>query len=238
MTELFLYGGPHSSFVRTTRMALQEHNVRYTLVPCAPGHVDGDARHPFSKIPFIRYGDFILAESLAIIRFTEREFPGAPSLWPTDSRRAALCDQWISAISDSGVARIGRGICFPRLAAPVLGWPVDETAVALAVEKLPATLDEFEQPLRAQPYLTGATLSLADLYLPLPRHDQGGAGGPAALPGAPGLAGADGGAPERPGNHPAELRGAAPRGLGDSPDPRTGSYRTADCGRAGPGVVG
>jgi glutathione S-transferase len=165
MTELFLYGGPHSSFVRTTRMALQERNVPYTLVPCAPGHVDGDARHPFSKIPFIRYGDFILAESLAIIRFTEREFPAAPSLWPTDSRRAALCDQWISAISDSGVARIGRGICFPRLAAPVLGWPVDEAAVALAVEKLPATLVEFERPLSAQPYLAGATLSLADLYL-------------------------------------------------------------------------
>src|SRR6185369_4638563 len=92
MIELFLYGGPHSSFVRTTRMALHERNVPYTLVPCAPGHVDGDARHPFSKIPFMRYGDFILAESLAIIRFTEREFSASPSLWPTDSRRAALCD--------------------------------------------------------------------------------------------------------------------------------------------------
>jgi|AraplaMF_Col_mMF_1032025.scaffolds.fasta_scaffold00225_20 glutathione S-transferase len=165
MTELFLYGGPHSSFVRTTRMALHERSVSYTLMPCAPGHVDGDARHPFSKIPFMRYGDFILVESLAIIRFSEREFPAAPSLWPTDSRRAALCDQWISAISDAVVARVGRGICFPRLAAPVLGWPVDEAAVAAAVEKLPATLDELERPLAAQPYLTGATITLADLYL-------------------------------------------------------------------------
>jgi glutathione S-transferase len=42
---------------------------------------------------------------------------------------------------------------------------VDEAAVALAVEKLPATLAEFERPLSAQPYLAGATLSLADLYL-------------------------------------------------------------------------
>src|SRR5690349_10574031 len=126
MTELFLYGGPHSSFVRVTRMALQERNVPYTLMPCAPGHVDGDARHPFSKIPFMRYGDLVLAESLAIIRFTEREFPATPSLWPSDPRRAALCDQWVSAISDSVTVRIGRGISFPRLVAPVLGWPVDE----------------------------------------------------------------------------------------------------------------
>lgn len=165
MTELFLYGGPHSSFVRVTRMALQERNVSYRLMACPPGHVDGDARHPFSKIPFIRYGDFILAESLAIIRFTEREFPAAPSLFPSETRRAALCDQWISAISDSVTTRIGRGICFPRLVAPVLGWPVDEAAIAAAVENLPATLEELERPLAAGPYLTGETMTLADLYL-------------------------------------------------------------------------
>jgi glutathione S-transferase len=139
--------------------------VPYTLVPCAPGHVDGAARHPFSKIPFLRYGEFILAESIAIIRFTEREFPAAPSLWPSEPRRAALCDQWISAISDSVTTRIGRGITFPRLVAPVLGWPVDEAAVLAAVEALPATLDELEHPLSAQPYLTGATMTVADLYL-------------------------------------------------------------------------
>jgi glutathione S-transferase len=165
MTELLLYGGPHSSFVRTTRMALEERNVPYMLMPCPPGHVDGDARHPFSKIPFMRYGDFILAESLAIIRFAEREFPEAPSLWPSEPRRAALCDQWIGAISDALADRIGFGICFPRLAAPVLGLPVDEAAVAAAVAKLPATLYEVDRPLAAQPFLTGATATLADLYL-------------------------------------------------------------------------
>lgn len=165
MTELFLYGGPHSSFVRATRMALHERDVPYTLVPCAPGHVDGDARHPFSKIPFMRYGDLILAESIAIIRFAEREFPAAPSLFPSESRRAALCDQWVSAICDSVTARIGRGITFPRLVSPVFGWPVDEVAIAAAVEKLPETLDELERPLAEQPYLTGATMTVADLYL-------------------------------------------------------------------------
>ena len=165
MTELFLYGAPFSSFVRTTRMALEERGVPYTLKPCAPGHVEGDARHPFSKIPFMRYGDFILAESIAIIRFTEREFPDAPSLWPSDSRSAALCDQWVSTIIDSVRPHIGSGICFPRLAAPVLGLPVDEAAVAAAAARLPATLDALERPLAAQPYLAGVAMSLADLYL-------------------------------------------------------------------------
>jgi glutathione S-transferase len=113
----------------------------------------------------MRYGDLVLAESIAIIRFAEREFPSAPSLWPNDARRAALCDQWVSAISDSIVARIGFGICFPRLAAPVLGFPVDEAAVAKAVARLPETLGELERPLKGQPYLTGDTMTVADLYL-------------------------------------------------------------------------
>ena len=189
MTELMLYGGPHSSFVRTTRMALEERGVPYTLMPCPPGHVDGDARHPFSKIPFVRYGDFILAESIAIIRFTEREFPAAPSLWPSESRRAALCDQWASAISDAIAERIGFGICFPRLAAPVLGLPVDEAAVAAANARLPATLDELARPLAQQPYLTGATMTLADLYLvPILYYLGLTPEGKAALPTYPALA--------------------------------------------------
>jgi glutathione S-transferase len=165
MTDLLLYGVPQSTFVRTTRMALLERDVPHTLMPCPPGHVEGDARHPFGKIPFMRHGDLVLAESLAIIRFAEREFPSAPSLWPSDPRRAALCDQWVSAITDSIVQRIGGGICFPRLAAPVFGIPVDEAQVAAAVAKLPATLAELELPLKTQPYLTGETMSVADLYL-------------------------------------------------------------------------
>jgi glutathione S-transferase len=192
MTDLLLYGGPHSSFVRTTRMALEERGVPYTLMPCPPGHVDGDARHPFGKIPFMRYDDLILAESIAIIRFAEREFPAGrygPSLWPTDTMRAAHCDQWVSAISDSIVARIGFGICFPRLAAPVLGFPVDEAAVAAATAKLPATLAELERPLSAQPYLIGDTMTLADLYLVPILHYLGlTKEGQAALPDFPYLA--------------------------------------------------
>jgi glutathione S-transferase len=188
MTDLLLYGGPHSSFVRTTRMALEERNVPYTLMPCPPGYADGDARHPFGKIPFMRYGDLVLAESIAIIRFTEREFPQAPSLWPKDLKQAALCDQWISATSDSLSARIGFDICFPRLAAPILGFPVDETAVANAVARLPETLRELESPLSRHPYIAGNAMTVADLYLvPILYYLGLTAEGKAALPAFPGI---------------------------------------------------
>lgn len=192
MTELLLYGVPQSSFVRTTRMALMERGVPYTLMPCPPGHVDGGARHPFGKIPFMRYGDLVLAESLAIIRFTDREFPAGrygPSLTPADPRRAALSDQWVSAACDSLTQRIAGGIAFPRLAAPVFGFPVDEAAVARAVERLPETLSEVERPLAAHHYLTGDTVALADFYLvPILYYLGLTQEGRAALPGFPAIA--------------------------------------------------
>ena len=125
MTTLTIYGVPFSNFVRTVRMALEEKGIAYELKPCPPGFEDGAARHPFGKVPFMRHGDFVLAESIAIIRFVERTFPG-PTLWPTDAKLAAICDQWVSAISDSVHRICGVGISFPRLAAPVLGLPVDE----------------------------------------------------------------------------------------------------------------
>ena len=91
MTTLTIYGVPFSNYVRTVRMALEEKGITYELKPCPPGFEDGTARHPFGKIPFMRYGDLVLAESIAIIRFVERTFPG-PALWPTPVylERAAL----------------------------------------------------------------------------------------------------------------------------------------------------
>jgi glutathione S-transferase len=192
MTELKIYGVPHSSFVRSTRLALEERRVPYTLVPCPPGHADGEARHPFGRIPFMRYGDFVLAESIAIIRFAERTFPPGGgyglSLWPAEPKPMALCDQWVSAISDSVSRSVGGAICFPRLAAPIFGMPVEEASVATAAGKLPAILAEFEKPLSAHPYLVNDALSLADLYLiPILHYLAMTPEGKAALPAFPKL---------------------------------------------------
>ena len=63
-------------------------------------------------------------EMLTIL--AEREFPAGeygPSLWPEESRRAALCDQWVSAISDSivgFVVLLGSLIDTPR--SPNRSW--------------------------------------------------------------------------------------------------------------------
>jgi glutathione S-transferase len=187
MTTLTIYGVAFSNYVRTVRMALAEKGIAYELKPCAPGFEDGTARHPFGKIPFMRYGDLVLAESIAIIRFVERSFPGS-ALWPAETKQAALCDQWVSAISDVVHRISGVGITFPRLAAPVLGLPVDEAEIAAAAAKLPACLAELERQLTVTPYLAGDAVTVADLYLfPMFYYLGLTPEGAAALPGFPKL---------------------------------------------------
>ena len=98
MADIKIYGVPPSSFTRTVRLACHEKDIDYELVPMFPGQLG--ALNPFQKIPAITHGDLTLYESTAILRYFDRTFPG-PKLWPQDSRQAALCDQFVSAVCDS-----------------------------------------------------------------------------------------------------------------------------------------
>ncbi len=97
MADIKIYGVPPSSFTRTVRLACHEKGIDYELVPMFPGQMG--ALNPFQKIPAITHGDLTLFESTAILRYFDRTFPG-PKLWPVDSRQAALCDQYVSAVCD------------------------------------------------------------------------------------------------------------------------------------------
>ena len=98
MADIKIYGVPPSSFTRTVRLACHEKDIDYELVPMFPGQLG--ALNPFQKIPAITHGDLTLYESTAILRYFDRTFPG-PKLWPQDSRQAALCDQFVSAVCDT-----------------------------------------------------------------------------------------------------------------------------------------
>src|SRR5579871_5384424 len=100
MPELEIIGAPQSTFVRTTRMALEEKGVPYTLTPARPRSPEVDCIHPFGRIPSMRHGDFTLCESRAIIGYADRVFSG-PKLIPDDPKRAAVIEQWSSLAANA-----------------------------------------------------------------------------------------------------------------------------------------
>lgn len=157
MTGITIYGVPPSSYTRTVRLACHEKGIDYELVPTFPGQMG--ALNPFQKIPAITHGDLTLFESTAILRYLDRTFPG-PGLWPADSRAAALCDQWVSAVNDSLVNSALRYL------ANHFGFlPVPQEMADKYLAKAREVVPVFDRQLGGSRYLVGDSVTAADLFL-------------------------------------------------------------------------
>ena len=165
MSEVILHGIGPSSYVRTCRLALDEKGVAYTHDPVMPQTPEQLTRHPWGKIPALSHGDVTLFESLAITRYVDEAFEG-PALQPADPAGRAQMDQWISAYIDYMYAPIVRGIIIQRVAAET----PDSDVTAAAMPDAEKCIGVLNDRLRTTPYLAGAAVSLADLFV-LPAID-------------------------------------------------------------------
>lgn len=157
MADIKIYGVPPSTFTRTVRLACHEKGIDYELVPAFPGRMG--ALNPFEKIPAIAHGDLTLYESTAILRYLDRTFPG-PRLWPQDSREAAMCDQWVSAVNDSLVNSALRYL------ANHFGFlPVPQEMADKYLAKARDVVPVFDRRLGQSRYLAGDSATAADLFL-------------------------------------------------------------------------
>jgi len=157
MADLKIYGVPPSSFTRTVRLACHEKGIDYELVPTFPGQLG--KLNPFQKIPAITHGDLTLYESTAILRYLDRTFAG-PSLWPQDSRQAALCDQFVGAVCDSLVNSALRYL------ANHFGFlPVPQEMADKYLAKAREVVPVFDRQLGQGRYLVGDSATAADLFL-------------------------------------------------------------------------
>jgi glutathione S-transferase len=165
-----VYGPAYSTYARTVRLALEEKGAAYKLEEVdilkgdaqAPGHV---ARHPFGKVPAFSHDGFSIYETDAIARYIDEALPG-PKLQPSDPRQRARMNQIIGVIDSYGYGAIVGKIVIERLVAPMIGRPADEAAVAAAMPVAEKSIDAVEALSSGEgPFLVGAQLSLADLFL-------------------------------------------------------------------------
>jgi glutathione S-transferase len=157
MSSIKIYGVSQSSFTRTVRLACHEKGIDYELVPTFPGQLA--PLNPFQKIPAITHGDMTLYESIAVVRYLDRTFPG-PGLWPEEARQAALCDQWVSAICDSLVNSALRYL------ANHFGFlPVPQEMADLYLARARDVVPIFDRQLGRSAYLVGDSANAADLFL-------------------------------------------------------------------------
>lgn len=157
MATIKIYGMPPSTFTRTVLLAAREKGIDYELVMMRP--MDMGALNPFLKIPAMTHGDLTLFESIAILRYFDRVFPG-PKLWPDEPRAAALCDQWASAVSDSLVNAALR-----YMAARFGFLPLPAEMAQKYLDKTAEVVPHFDRQLGKSRFLAGDRLTAADLFL-------------------------------------------------------------------------
>ncbi|HEY1879270.1 MAG TPA: glutathione S-transferase family protein [Caulobacteraceae bacterium] len=158
---------PGSPFARAVMATLEEKGLPWRLRPLAPMDSKGPAhlaRQPFGRMPAVEHGDFRLYETQAVMRYADRLVP-TPALIPSEPRAEARMNQ-LMGISDWYLfPQVSAAIIFSRVIAPKFGIPVDEARIAAALPQAHVSVDEIARLLGDQTFMTGATLSLADLLL-------------------------------------------------------------------------
>lgn len=165
---LVLYGTPISSFAHKVRLGLALKRLDYALraPPGGYGSAAYKAIVPTGRIPALVHGDFVLAESDAILHYLEEAFPDPPLLPPDPRSRARA--RYLARLHDLDLEPPIRAL-FPRpspeAAAPFLARI--EAAFALVEQALdpagPCTIGP--RPTLADCAFP-ATLACADAILP------------------------------------------------------------------------
>ena len=167
MARPIVYGPAGSTYVWSIRLALAEKGVTHELVDVPFGAQREEphlSRHPFAKVPSFEHDGFALYETQAILRYIDEGFPVSP-LQPTDLHEFARMNQIMGIVDAYAWPSIAAGIVFPRLLAPRLGLPVDESAIAKALPQARLCLSEFARLMGERQFMAGERISLADLMV-------------------------------------------------------------------------
>lgn len=163
-----LYGAAWSVYVRIARLALEEKQIKYSLV-----EVDVFAdigvpqehlkRHPFGRIPAFEHGDFHLYETGAIVRYIDDAFPGC-KLQPADPKARAKVNQIVGILDAYAYRTLVWDIYVERVVSTREGRLADEQKIAAALPRAAVCLAELTRLSDAKGFLIGDGVTLADLY--------------------------------------------------------------------------
>lgn len=167
---MIIFGSTMSPYVRKTCAYANEKGLDFELKVVGIGDPDPEfvAASPWRKMPAMKDGDFMLADSSAIIHYLEAKYP-EPELVPSDPEergRTIWWDEWADTIVGMTIGKM----FFNRIVSPMFLKREGDAAMADAAEKeeLPRLLDYLEGEIPDSGFLVGDRLTLADLAVAAP----------------------------------------------------------------------
>ncbi len=164
---LKLYIHPFSVPALTTEMTAHAVGAKFEriIVDLQNGEQRSEsyqAINPKGKVPALVDGDHVICESLTIQRYLARKL--GSDLFPEDILGQARVEEWMDYAVQHVRAPMSR-IQFNKIVAPMLGQPVDENSIKVGEHLLAQNLPPIDKQLSQSEFLTGNTLSLADITL-------------------------------------------------------------------------
>jgi glutathione S-transferase len=170
MSEFVVYGIPGSPYLRSALLGFHEKETSYrlTVIPAGPsaGHTEEHLRrHPFGRIPVLDHGEFRLYETQAILRYLDAVLPGH-SLQPREPRAAARMNQIVGIVDWYVFPYVSVGITAERFMSQLF-WnrAPDEENIAKALPQARVCIRELERLKGSAEFLTGDSISIADLMV-------------------------------------------------------------------------
>jgi glutathione S-transferase len=168
MSEIVIHGVPGSPYLRSALLGLEERGVPHKLAVMQLGTRNNPEHlklHPFGRIPVLVHGGFCLYETQAILRYVDTLGSG-PSLQPRDPRAAARMNQIVGIVDWYVFPTISVGVTAERFMSRLF-WnrPPDEANIAKAMPAARVCVTELERLKGSSDFMTGDSVSIADLML-------------------------------------------------------------------------
>ncbi|XP_044746206.1 glutathione S-transferase theta-1 [Coccinella septempunctata] len=119
----------------------------------------------FQKVPFIHDKDFILSESVAIVRYISREYGLSEELYPKDSKQQALVDEYLEW-QHNNTRLYCAMYTYEKVFMPMLtGQEPDQKIITRYAKGIKKTMDSIENLwLRENKFICGNKVTVADLF--------------------------------------------------------------------------
>ena len=164
---MIVYGSSLSPMVRKVLVICAEKGLEVETKVFGPGVAPTPEfleASPLGKIPAIRDGGYLLADSSAIAHYLDAKHP-RPRLIP-EAAEARGKVVWYDELCDTVVFDTGVKIFFNRVVGPLTGLPHDPALADRAeADELPAQLALLERSAPEEGWLVGPDFTLADVSI-------------------------------------------------------------------------
>ncbi len=165
--SITLYGASLSPFVRKVRVVLAEKNLPYEHVQIDPNRKPDDYYQisPFGRIPALRDGDNVMADSAVICTYLDAQYPAISLTYSDPFLKARVA--WFEKFGDYELGPVMTfGVFRNRVVMRLIGKPCDESLVARNLnEKLPPLLEYLEANVPESGFIVGEKLTVADIAI-------------------------------------------------------------------------